>query len=401
MKKNRYLLYAISFLQGMVFYGPVATLYRQNRGVGLFEIALMESISFGLCLLLEIPWGMLADRMGHRRTMVLCCGLYALSKVVFWQARGFAGFLAERLLLSVVLAGMSGVDSSLLYQTCDDADSCRVFGIYEGLGMAGLLAATGIFSVLVKENDGLAVLLTVGSYTLAFLLALGLEDDGISPPRQRPSLKAALGELGHNGPLLLFLMGAALWNETHQYITVFLSQVCYARQGMGSSAMGWAYGAAGLLAMAGPWSAGLCRHLGREKCLLLLGSVGVGACGMLAFVPGIWAAVTGVLALRLASALLTPLQMQVQHQQVRSANRATALSVNAMVMESVGAGANLAFGALTQGGLTLTLTAAGGLCLLGTVLSGLGQKKLVETQGNLCYNTLIPPTEIEEGSASQ
>lgn len=46
--KNRYLLYAISFLQGMVFYGPVATLYRQARGVGLFEIALMESISLGL-----------------------------------------------------------------------------------------------------------------------------------------------------------------------------------------------------------------------------------------------------------------------------------------------------------------------------------------------------------------
>lgn len=65
------------------------------------------------------------------------------------------------------------------------------------------------------------------------------------------------------------------------------------------------------------------------------------------------------------------MQMQVQHQQVRSANRATALSVNAMVMESVGAGANLAFGVLIQGGLTLTLTAAGGLCLLGTVLCGL------------------------------
>lgn len=374
--KNRYLLYAISFLQGMVFYGPVATLYRQARGVGLFEIALMESISLGLCLLLEIPWGMLADRMGHRRTMILCCGLYALSKVVFWQARGFAGFLAERVMLSVVLAGMSGVDSSLLYQTCDDTDSCRVFGIYEGLGMAGLLAATGIFSVLVKENDGLAALLTVLSYTLAFLLALGLEADSPAQGRQRPDLKAALGELGRNGPLLLFLIGAALWNEAHQYITVFLSQVCYARQGMGSGAMGWAYAAAGLLAMAGPWSAGLCRRLGLGKCLAVLGSIGAGACLVLAFVPGAGAAVAGVLALRLAYALLAPLQMQVQHQQVRSASRATALSVNAMVMETVGAGANLAFGALTQGGLTLTLTAAGGLCLLGTLMSGLGQKKL-------------------------
>lgn len=399
MKKNIYLLYAISFLQGMVFYGPVATLYRQARGVGLFEIGLIESVSLGLCLLLEIPWGMLADRIGHRRTMVVCCGLYALSKVLFWQARGFAGFLAERVMLSVVLAGMSGVDSSLLYNACKDTDSCRVFGIYDGLGMAGLLTASGVFSLLVKQDDSLAALLTVGSYTLAFLLALGLEEDSPVPVRQRPCLKAALGELGRNWPLLLFVLGAALWNEAHQYITVFLSQVCYARQGMGSAGMGWAYAAASVLAMAGPWSAGLCRRLGMPRCLGLLGCAGAVACLVLALVPGVWAAVVGVLTLRLAFALLTPLQTQVQHQQVRSENRATALSVNAMVMETVGAGANLAFGALAQRGLPLALAFGGGLCLLGAALTMLGQKKLVETREKLCYNTQIPPTEIEEGSA--
>ena len=36
MKRNIYLMYAIAFLQGMVFYGPVATLYRQAQGVSVF-----------------------------------------------------------------------------------------------------------------------------------------------------------------------------------------------------------------------------------------------------------------------------------------------------------------------------------------------------------------------------
>lgn len=65
LKKNIYLMYAISCLQGMVFYGPIATLYRQAQGVTVFEITLIESISLVLCLLLELPWGIIADRIGY------------------------------------------------------------------------------------------------------------------------------------------------------------------------------------------------------------------------------------------------------------------------------------------------------------------------------------------------
>ncbi|MDE5933296.1 MAG: MFS transporter, partial [Lachnospiraceae bacterium] len=65
-KKNCYLMYAIACLQGMVFYGPIATLYRQAQGVSVFEITLIESISLAICLLLELPWGIVADRIGYK-----------------------------------------------------------------------------------------------------------------------------------------------------------------------------------------------------------------------------------------------------------------------------------------------------------------------------------------------
>ena len=105
----------------MVFYGPIATLYRQAQGVTVFQITLIESISLALCIALEVPWGVVADRIGYRKTMVFCCGLYFVSKILFWQATDFWWFLAERILLSVVIAGMSGVDSTSC--TCPARDA--------------------------------------------------------------------------------------------------------------------------------------------------------------------------------------------------------------------------------------------------------------------------------------
>lgn len=48
-------MYAIEFFHGMVFYAPIATLYRQAHGVSVFQITLIESISMALCVLLEMP----------------------------------------------------------------------------------------------------------------------------------------------------------------------------------------------------------------------------------------------------------------------------------------------------------------------------------------------------------
>ena len=130
IKRNIRILWGIALLQGMVFYAPVATLYRQAAGLGIFHITLIESISLWLIICLEIPWGWAADRIGYRKTMLCCCGIYFISKIVFWQAEGFCGFLLERILLSIVCAGISGVDSTMLYLSCGEGKSHWAFSIY-------------------------------------------------------------------------------------------------------------------------------------------------------------------------------------------------------------------------------------------------------------------------------
>ena len=372
-KRNVILLWGIALLQGMVFYAPVATLYRQAAGLGIFHITLIESISLWLMLCLEIPWGWLADRIGYRKTILVCCFLFFISKILFWRAEGFPGFLLERIILSVVCAGLSGVDTGMLYLSCEEKDSHRVFSIYENLGQLGILVAAGIYAVWIGDDYRLAGFLTVLSYGAAAILSLGLED--VIPSQKtctgpRKMLTVLRMQLG-NPKVLLFLLAVGLLNESHQTITVFLSQLQYIRAGMSHGEISLAYILTNLAALAGGFSAGLCEKTGAKIMgtgLLVLASF---SCMLLGLFPLPVISVLAVILLRLCFSLMQPLQMDLQNRQISGGDRATALSMNAVVMESIGIFLNLMFGRLAELQLQTAMFLGAILCASGAVLYGL------------------------------
>lgn len=382
MKKNLYILYAIALLQGMVFYAPIATLYRQAQGVSILEITVIESISLALAILLEVPWGMVADRIGYRTTMIVCSGLYFLSKIVFWQADGFSDFLLERIMLSVVCAGLSGVDSSILYLSCRGQDSQRVFGIYDSMGMAGLLMAAGVFSLLIRDNYSLAGFLTVLSYGLAALLCLGLTEvkkpaaEAAAPRPFRTALQSTL----RSPTFLLFLAGVALLSETHQTITVFLNQLQYTRCGMGSTAMGILYIVASLLGLLGVCSTAVTRRLGTKRSFFLFCGLAAGSCLVLALTAQALPSVAGILTLRLSNTLFQPFQLEIQNRQIQAENRATCLSIHSMLISCVAIGTNLIFGALSDRNLPTAFLFGAGICLLGLVFFLIWHRRSVRAE---------------------
>ena len=388
MKRNIYLMYAIAFLQGMVFYGPVATLYRQACGVSVFQITVIESISLFLCILLEVAWGVAADRIGYKKTMVFCCVLYFLSKIVFWRASGFGGFLAERVMLSVVIAGLSGVDTSILYLSCNSGketeNSQQVFGMYNSLQMAGLLAASAVFSLFVGGNYRLAGLLTAFSYGGAAVLSLGLTEvsregaDRICFSRFKETLVCTLKDRR----LLLFLLAVALLTETHQTVTVFLNQLQYEKCGLGNAAIGYIYIAATLLGMCGVYSARLTKKAGFKAAGLLFGGTAACSCAMLALSAKALPSVCAILVLRISNSLFQPFQTEIQNRLVHTEYRATALSIHAMLLDSVGVGTNLVFGALAKNSLAVAFWFGALVCMTGAVMMG----KLLFTQNQTWNN---------------
>ena len=103
------------------------------------------------------------------------------------------------------------------------------------------------------------------------------------------------------------------------------------------------------------------------------------ACGVLALTDRAMLSVGGIWLLQLSNSLFQPFQVQLQNRQVRTQNRATALSIHAMIVDGVAIAGNLAFGALAQWDLRLAFGygAAAGLAALGLLTYWRRKTKLV------------------------
>lgn len=387
-RRSLLLLLAMGFLEGLVFYAPIATLYRQARGLTIFDITLIESVSLVVSIVLEIPWGWVADRIGYRRTLIVSYSFFFVTKLIFWQADGFSWFLAERLLVAVVTSGLSGCDSAYLYLMAGEENAQRFFGLQDVFGTAGLLTASAVFSLFLSGKDSLAALGTVFSYGGAMVLSFFLEDAPGGAPSS-PSSPAAgawkrfasqwreiWANLTQVRGFLPFLLASSLLAETHQTVTVFLSQLAYQRAGIPTALFGVLYAAATLASLLGGWSWRFTQRLGRRGggALLFLGAAGV-CLGMALFASPI-AAAGGILLLRAALALWNPLSQTALNRTVRSASRATVLSIYSMVSSGVAVMTNLAFGRAADRSVASGLGLGSLFCLVGLALFLLGERNL-------------------------
>lgn len=377
-RKNLFLLYGISFFQGMVFYAPIATLYRQNSGLDIFQISLIESISLVLCVILEFPWGVLADRIGYRKTMIFCTAVFFLSKIIFWQADDFTGFLVERIFLSVAVAGLSGVDTSFLYLSVPDGQFQKACGIYESMGTAGLLFSSLIFTLFLKDNYRGAGFFTVLTYGAAFVLSLFLS--------RLPGNPSARSEKHRNKPicfrqsldllknffasrrLLLFLAGTALLSETRQNITVFFNQLQYIRCGLSESVIGILFLLTSIAGLAGAASSAVTRKIGEfalsSACFLFPAFF----CFLLSWTENPFLSAVCIIGIQLAVSLFYPLQSRFQNEEIHVSNRASALSLQAVFLECTGAIVSPVYGCLADVSLPISFLAASAACLAGYLL---------------------------------
>lgn len=361
------LMYLIAFLQGMVFYGPIATLYRTAAGVTVGQIALIESVSYLLMLLLELPWGLVTARIGMKNTLAVSCGLYFVSKVVFWRAESFAGFLAERVILAMVLTGFSGCDTACLCRWAGEEDAQKVLGRYDAWGMAGLLAASGVFSGFLGGKYRLAALLTVASYGAAALAALFLDPVPLEAPDRAPAgeqLRVLWRDLRRDPRFFLFLLACACLSESCQLCTVFFCQPLYRRAGMPEPVMGLWHALTTAAGLAGAFSHRVFRLGGERRWGPALCLAGAVLCGTLALSP--WGSLCGLSAvlLRAVSALFQPCAAARKNRRARGGPRSVLLSGYAMVGSLGSGGIDFALGRAADRSLTGAALACGCLCLL-------------------------------------
>ena len=90
----------------------------QEKHVPVAVVAVLLAAGDLAITALEIPTGWLADRFGHRVSLIAGSLTQAAAMVFCWLGEGVAGLLSAILLVALGDTLRSGADQALLYRSC-------------------------------------------------------------------------------------------------------------------------------------------------------------------------------------------------------------------------------------------------------------------------------------------
>jgi len=323
-------MYLIVFLQGFVFYGPVATIYRLERGISMYQIFYIESIFWILMILLEIPWGLFADNFGYKKTLIISNIIFFVSKIVFFRAYSLALFILERVLLAVAISGLSGCDIAFLYNSTEGSNSQRVFGNYAALATAGYLIAAIFSTEMVRISVGSTAFYTIFPYLIAAIATFFLKDIKIKD-RLNLGIKVSFKHILDNKVIIFLVLAVAFIRESTHAASVFLNQLQYLRSGIGIEMFGLIAVGVQIASLSSAKSYVLSDRLGKNNSIgFLIVAILVGCFGLIFTVDKILSIVI-IMLIAGSMSLIEPIYIEIQNKAIISADRATILSIYAMI----------------------------------------------------------------------
>lgn len=179
------MLHKIGFLKGLYFYTAIYTLFLMGAGITLPQILFANIIYSVASFLGEIPSGMLSDKIGHKRTMVLGYSLDAMSMAIMAFAPSVIGLYLAQSLRGLSGAALSGSEEAMYYESYreekrDTLLFSKYFGHFQSLNILGFIAASTISGILVQFGGSKLYLpifvLNIAIITFTALLATRLRD---------------------------------------------------------------------------------------------------------------------------------------------------------------------------------------------------------------------------------
>lgn len=351
--------FASSFIWG------VNTLFLLDAGLSVAETFAVNAFFTLGQVLFEVPTGVLADTMGRRLSYLLGAGTLfggTLIYLAMWSLHGpFWGWAGASILLGLGFTFFSGATEAWLVDGLDATgyrgtlDAALAKGqIAEG---AGMLTGTILGGVVAQAtNLGVPYVLRAAALGLTFAVAYGsMRDLGFTPRRgasvvaeMRGVLRASLDHGFGNPPVRWVMLGGLLAGGVPIFgfyaMQPYLLQL---RDERGSYAIaGLAAALVALAQIAGayavPW---VSRRFRRRTSLLLLASVASASCLLgIGLFPRFWVVLALLVGWAMAFALAAPIRQAFLNALIPSAQRATVLSFDNLLVSAGGVGAQPALG---------------------------------------------------------
>lgn len=141
MQRQIYLLTALRAIRMFMITLPIIVLYWQSHGLTIQDIFILQVIYSVAVVVLEIPTGYFADRFGHKKSLLLGSVLSTLGFFCYYAFPSYAGFICAEILLALSTSFVSGARDALLYDTLQKDDKTTLYTKYQGrIGTIGAVS---------------------------------------------------------------------------------------------------------------------------------------------------------------------------------------------------------------------------------------------------------------------
>lgn len=194
LKKTVWLYYVFSFATGCNFISAVLIPFFTDWGsLSITEAQLLQSW-FALCIFaLEVPTGVIADRVGRKKSLMMGAVAAMAGSLIYGSYPCVVLFAIGEFLLATNVAFVSGADQALIYdalrtlnreaqitKVVSQARMMHLAGIFVGAPLGGLAAS--------KWGLNAPMLLTTVPYAIAFMVVLFIPEIRSDEHKQATSL---------------------------------------------------------------------------------------------------------------------------------------------------------------------------------------------------------------------
>ena len=192
---NVYKVALVQFFSSLYFYLPVLTIYYQRRGLNFVQINSLWGIITAVIFLTEIPTGLIADKIGRKKSVMIALFLQLIGEIAFIFAQNYYQFILISIIAGIGFAFQSGCLQALVYdslkQDNKESEMKKATGItgafFQSGHILGALASSLIVANLAPARITFAIILTAVSVFVAFLISFLIKEPTIEYTHQEQS----------------------------------------------------------------------------------------------------------------------------------------------------------------------------------------------------------------------
>lgn len=373
----------IRFLQSFHLYIHAYALILLGRGLTLVQITALESIVIAVIFLMEIPTGVIADRIGRKWSIVAAIFFMMSAEALFLVASSYPVYIVVSTLTGIGFAFASGAIEAIVYDSLPPEN--RETAMKRAMGSINSWARIAFFIApivgaiimgdLVPSRTVIAIGLTATVLLVAVLISLTLQEPADEWEKEKANsltiLREGIAELRANVELKRLMILVIFTTPFTSILIVTLAAPYLALNNVSPFVIGLSLSLGSLMGVfTQRYAYKFEEILGQDRAIWILLLLPGVMYWLLAGVSGAILPVIIIILMYGTNDMKTPLFSAYQNSLIASKNRATVLSLMNMFLNLFVAIVAPIYAAIGTTSLTLTFVIMGSVIIIATLILG-------------------------------